>query len=166
MPTTWNFIQLGAHVETPGSPDKAVLENRAVQARRRTARDRALHLPGIHLALPVTGQPDFIVIHYAPDEALVGSKSLKLFRTSFRNHALHEECTVLIGRRIVGAIKLRVGGYWYPRGGIPIDAFWQTGAPPGGRLVARYRRGALSRARLSNPKERQPLVSSARAAIS
>ncbi|MGY4281465.1 GTP cyclohydrolase I [Bradyrhizobium sp. LM2.7] len=57
----------------------------------------------------------------------------KLFRTSFRNHGgLHEECTVLIGRRIVGAIKpvwLRVGGYWYRRGVIPIDVFWQSGAP-------------------------------------
>jgi hypothetical protein len=27
---------------------------------------------------------------------------------------------------------LRIGGYWYPRGGIPIDVFWQTGAPPEG----------------------------------
>jgi 7-cyano-7-deazaguanine reductase len=25
---------------------------------------------------------------------------------------------------------LRIGGYWYPRGGIPIDVFWQSGAPP------------------------------------
>ncbi|TJV70663.1 MAG: preQ(1) synthase, partial [Mesorhizobium sp.] len=53
---------------------------------------------------PVTGQPDFahIVIDYAPDTLLVESKSLKLFMTSFRNHgAFHEECTVMIGRRIV-----------------------------------------------------------------
>ena len=27
---------------------------------------------------------------------------------------------------------LRIGGYWYPRGGIPIDVFWQTGEPPKG----------------------------------
>jgi 7-cyano-7-deazaguanine reductase len=86
----------------------------------------------------VTGQPDFahIVIDYAPDAALVESKSLKLFMVSFRNHgAFHEDCTVMIGRRIIEATKplwLRIAGYWYPRGGIPIDVFWQTGAPPEG----------------------------------
>ena len=84
----------------------------------------------------MTGQPDFahIVIDYAPDKLLVESKSLKLFLTSFRNHgAFHEECTVMIGQRIIAAtmpLWLRIGGYWYPRGGIPIDIFWQTGAPP------------------------------------
>jgi 7-cyano-7-deazaguanine reductase len=25
---------------------------------------------------------------------------------------------------------LRIGGYWYPRGGIPIDVFWQSGKLP------------------------------------
>ncbi|MEL6575752.1 MAG: preQ(1) synthase [Pseudomonadota bacterium] len=87
---------------------------------------------------PVTGQPDFahLVIDYVPDQWLVESKSLKLFLTSFRNHgAFHEGCTVDVGKRIVAAISprwLRIGGYWYPRGGIPIDIFWQTGAPPEG----------------------------------
>ena len=87
---------------------------------------------------PVTGQPDFahIVIDYAPDARLVESKSLKLFLTSFRNHgAFHEDCTVMIARRVVAATKprwLRIGGYWYPRGGIPIDVFWQTGPAPEG----------------------------------
>lgn len=89
----------------------------------------------------------------ASDEALVGSKSLKLFRTSFRKHgALHDECTVLVGRRIAGAIKplwLRVCGYRHPRGGIAIDVFWQTGAPPEGAWlpdtgVAPYRWRRLS----------------------
>jgi 7-cyano-7-deazaguanine reductase len=23
---------------------------------------------------------------------------------------------------------LRIGGYWYPRGGMPIDVFWQSGS--------------------------------------
>ena len=27
-------------------------------------------------------------------------------------------------------VWLRIGGYWYPRGGIPIDVFWQSGSPP------------------------------------
>ncbi len=65
---------------------------------------------------------------------LVESKSLKLYLTSFRNHgAFHEDCTVSIGRRLVSLLEprwLRIGGYWYPRGGIPIDVFWQTGVVP------------------------------------
>jgi 7-cyano-7-deazaguanine reductase len=85
---------------------------------------------------PVTGQPDFahLVIDYAPGETIVESKSLKLFLASFRSHcAFHEDVTVGIGQRLVGEMKpvwLRIGGYWYPRGGIPIDVFWQSGPPP------------------------------------
>ncbi len=85
---------------------------------------------------PVTGQPDFahLVIDYVPDATIVESKALKLFLGSFRNHrAFHEDCTVGIGARLAREMKpvwLRIGGYWYPRGGIPIDVFWQTGAPP------------------------------------
>jgi 7-cyano-7-deazaguanine reductase len=87
---------------------------------------------------PVTGQPDFaqLVIDYAPKEWLIESKSLKLFLGAFRNHgAFHEDCTVAIGKRIVETAEprwLRIGGYWYPRGGIPIDVFWQTGPAPEG----------------------------------
>jgi 7-cyano-7-deazaguanine reductase len=86
----------------------------------------------------VTGQPDFahIVIDYVPDETIVESKALKLFLGAFRNHAgFHEDCTLTIGKRLVEAIApkwLRIGGYWYPRGGIPIDVFWQTGKVPEG----------------------------------
>ena len=87
---------------------------------------------------PMTGQPDFahLVIDYAPRAKLVESKSLKLFLGSFRNHgAFHEECTLMIGQRLANVLAprwLRIGGYWYPRGGMPIDVFWQTGAPPRG----------------------------------
>ena len=87
---------------------------------------------------PVTGQPDFahLVIDYVPDAWLVESKSLKLYLNSFRNHdAFHEDVTVSIGRRLVDTLKptwLRIGGYFNPRGGMPIDVFWQTGAPPEG----------------------------------
>ena len=99
---------------------------------------------------PVTAQPDFahLVIDYAPDATIVESKSLKLFLGSFRNHAaFHEDCTVGIGRRLFDEMAprwLRIGGYWYPRGGIPIDVFWQSGAPPAGlwlpdQAVAAYR---------------------------
>src|SRR3546814_8596566 len=86
----------------------------------------------------LTGQPDFahLVIDYAPDEMIVESKSLKLFLGAFRNHAgFHEDCTVGIGERLFTEMRplwLRIGGYWYPRGGIPIDVFWQSGEPPAG----------------------------------
>jgi 7-cyano-7-deazaguanine reductase len=77
---------------------------------------------------PITGQPDF-----------VESKSLKLYLQSFRNHgAFHEDCTLAIAGRLVDFLAprwLRIGGYWYPRGGIPIDVFWQTGRPPAGLWV-------------------------------
>jgi 7-cyano-7-deazaguanine reductase len=76
------------------------------------------------------------VLDYVPEVWLLESKSLKLFLASFRNHAgFHEACTLAVGRRIVEAVEprwLRIGGYWYPRGGIPIDVFWQTGEPPAG----------------------------------
>ena len=92
------------------------------------------------------------MIDYVPARWLVESKSLKLYLTSFRNHgAFHEDCTVAIGKRLVALLKpkwLRIGGYWYPRGGMPIDVFWQTGKLPEGRLGARPGRRALSRARL------------------
>ncbi|NRA30779.1 MAG: NADPH-dependent 7-cyano-7-deazaguanine reductase QueF [Parvularculaceae bacterium] len=90
---------------------------------------------------PVTGQPDFahILIDYAPDQYLVESKSFKLLLGAYRNHgAFHEDCTIDIGKRIIEAVKpnwLRICGYWYPRGGIPIDVFWQTGPVPGGLYV-------------------------------
>jgi len=85
---------------------------------------------------PVTGQPDFahLVIDYVPDQTIVESKSLKLFLGSFRNHAaFHEDCTVGIAQRLCSEMRpvwLRIGGYWYPRGGMPIDIFWQSGSPP------------------------------------
>ena len=90
---------------------------------------------------PVTGQPDFahLVIDYCPDQHLVESKSLKLLLGSYRNHgAFHEDCTIDIAKRIVAAVSprwLRISGYWYPRGGIPIDVFYQTGEPPKGLHV-------------------------------
>ena len=86
----------------------------------------------------MTGQPDFahLVLDYIPGEYLVESKSLKLFLTSFRNHgSFHEDCTLSVAKRIVDTINptwLRIGGYWFPRGGMPIDVFWQTGEAPTG----------------------------------
>lgn len=85
---------------------------------------------------PITGQPDFahLVIDYVPNKSIIESKSLKLYLFSFRNHgAFHEDCTIKIAKDIISCIKpkwLRIGGYWYPRGGIPIDIFFQSGTPP------------------------------------
>lgn len=90
---------------------------------------------------PVTGQPDFahLVIDYCPDQHLVESKSFKLLLGAYRNHgAFHEDCTIDIAKRIIAAISprwLRISGYWYPRGGIPIDVFYQTGEVPAGLHV-------------------------------
>jgi 7-cyano-7-deazaguanine reductase len=87
---------------------------------------------------PITGQPDFahFVIDYVPAKAILESKSLKLFLNSYRNASgFHEATTIAIAKRIAAAIKpryLRIAGYWYPRGGIPIDIFWQTGKAPAG----------------------------------
>ena len=131
------LTQLGHAAAIPASPDEAVLETVAnphpgvLYLARFTA-------PEFTSLCPVTGQPDFarLVIDYAPAERLVESKSLKLYLSSFRNHgAFHEACTVAIGQRIVAAAEplwLRIGGYWYPRGGMPIDVFWQTGPAPEG----------------------------------
>lgn len=132
-----SLTQLGAEVRLPASPDAAYLETAAnphpgdLYAVRFTA-------PEFTALCPMTGQPDFahLVIDYVPQKLIVESKSLKLFLTSFRNHgAFHEDCTITIAKRIIAAAKpkfLRIGGYWYPRGGIPIDIFYQTGLPPKG----------------------------------
>ncbi len=129
--------QLGRAAAIPDSPDVAELDRIAAPAagQRYLVRFTA---PEFTSLCPVTGQPDFahIVIDYVPGEWLVESKSLKLFLTSFRNHgAFHEACTMQIAGRLVerlAPVWLRIGSYWYPRGGIPIDVFWQTGTPPEG----------------------------------
>ena len=131
------LTQLGALTRAWNSPDEAVLE-RAPNPQKGTLYLARFTAPEFTSICPVTGQPDFatLVIDYAPGDWLVESKSLKLYLTSFRNHgAFHEDCTVAVGKRIVETVAptwLRIGGYWYPRGGIPIDVFWQTGPAPEG----------------------------------
>ncbi|HWD48472.1 MAG TPA: preQ(1) synthase [Rhizomicrobium sp.] len=128
-------LQLGRDVRLPQSPDEAVLD--AVPNPHKDS-DYVVRFtaPEFTSLCPVTGQPDFahFVIDYVPAKSIVESKSLKLFLASFRNHAaFHEDCTIVIGKRVLSAIKpkfLRMAGYWYPRGGIPIDVFWQTGKLP------------------------------------
>ncbi len=132
-----NLTQLGRETGIPASPDEAILET--VPNPHKDA-DYLVRFtaPEFTSLCPVTGQPDFahLVIDYAPRASIVESKSLKLFLASYRNHpAFHEDCTVAIAKRVAAAAKpkwLRIGGYWYPRGGIPIDVFYQTGSPPKG----------------------------------
>ena len=128
---------LGRQAAAPASPDEAELDLVPNPHKDATYLVR-FAAPEFTSLCPVTGQPDFahIVIDYVPADWLVESKSLKLYLGSYRNHgAFHEDCTLRIARDLVAALKpqwLRIGGYWYPRGGMPIDVFWQTGAPPEG----------------------------------
>jgi 7-cyano-7-deazaguanine reductase len=142
-------LQLGSHVEQPASPDEARLD-RVPNPQPGVLYLARFTVPEFTSICPVTAQPDFahLVIDYVPKDWLVESKSLKLYLTSFRNHgAFHEDCTVAIGLRLVDLLDphwLRIGGYWYPRGGIPIDVFYQTGDAPKGvwipdQGVANYR---------------------------
>ena len=124
----------------PDSPEKAKLETF-----KNVYHDRdyiiTFDCPEFTSLCPITGQPDFahLVIDYVPKDFLVESKSLKLFLGAFRNvGAFHEDCTVAIALRLIEAIKpawLRIGGYWYPRGGMPIDVFYQTAEPPKGLWI-------------------------------
>ena len=128
---------LGQTSALPASPEAAVLE-RVPNPHADTCYVARFTAPEFTSICPVTGQPDFahLVIDYVPQGWLVESKSLKLYLAAFRNHgAFHEDCTVAIGKRIAALTEphfLRIGGYWSPRGGIPIDVFWQTGTLPAG----------------------------------
>ena len=130
-------LQLGRPSPIPASPGKAVLD-RVANPHPDTDYLARFTAPEFTTLCPITGQPDFahLVIDYVPRQWLVESKSLKLYLNSFRNHgAFHEDCTVAIGKKLASALKpkfLRIGGYWYPRGGMPIDVFWQTGKMPAG----------------------------------
>ena len=135
-----NLTRLGVPSTVPASPDLAMLET-VPNPHQDTDYLIRFTAPEFTALCPVTGQPDFahLVIDYAPDESIVEAKSLKLLLASFRNHgAFHEDCTLAIAKRVVEAVApkwLRIGGYLYPRGGMPIDVFWQTGTLPEGLWV-------------------------------
>ena len=132
-----DLTQLGSPTPIPDSPDVAIIEKVANPQPDLPYLVRFV-APEFTTLCPMTGQPDFahLVIDYVPGAYLVESKSLKLFLTSFRNHGgFHEASTLQIATRLVAEIApqwLRIGGYWYPRGGIPIDVFYQTGPAPEG----------------------------------
>jgi 7-cyano-7-deazaguanine reductase len=137
---TSGLTQLGSAAVRPDSPDQAVLEC-VPNPHPGVAYLVRFVAPEFTSLCPMTGQPDFahIVIDYAPGPRLVESKSLKLFLQSFRNHGdFHEACTINIAKRVIAAADpqwLRIGAYWYPRGGIPIDVFFEHGTRPQGLWV-------------------------------
>ena len=137
MPKPPKLHQLGRKAALPASPRDAVLEC-VPNANYGTVYAVRFTAPEFTCLCPITGQPDFahLVIDYVPRRHLVESKSLKLFLGSYRNHgAFHEATTIAIAKRIAAAARprwLRIGGYWYPRGGMPIDVFYQSGPPPRG----------------------------------
>jgi len=134
---TEDLTQLGREARIPASPDEAVLES-VPNGQAGTLYLVRFTCPEFTSVCPMTGQPDFahLVIDYLPGEWIVESKSLKLYLAAHRNHAaFHEGCTVAIAKRLIELLTpkwLRIGGYWYPRGGIPIDVFYATGEPPQG----------------------------------
>jgi 7-cyano-7-deazaguanine reductase len=126
---------LGKQAALPASPKAAKLEG-VPNPHKDSDYVVRFTAPEFTTLCPVTGQPDFahFVIDYCPAALILESKSLKLYLASYRNHAaFHEDCTIEIGKRIVSAVRpkyLRIAGFWYPRGGIPIDVFWQAGRLP------------------------------------
>ena len=125
-------LQLGRETAIPASPKDATLD-RVPNPHRDTNYVARFVMPEFTALCPITGQPDFahLVIDYVPNKFLVESKSLKLYLNSFRSHgAFHEDCTVGIGKTLAKLLAprwLRIGGYWYPRGGMPIDVFFEKG---------------------------------------
>ena len=132
-----HLTQLGHHVTQPSTPADAKLESVPNPSPGRHYVIR-FTCPEFTSLCPLTGQPDFahIVIDYVPGEWLVESKSLKLYLGSFRQHgAFHEACTMRIAGDLMALLTpayLRIGAYFAPRGGMPIDVFWQSGPPPDG----------------------------------
>jgi 7-cyano-7-deazaguanine reductase len=130
-------LQLGRTVGLPASPEEAKLD---VVPNGNVSSDYLVRFtaPEFTTLCPITGQPDFahFVLDYVPGKSLVESKSLKLFLASFRNvGGFHEDCTLKIAKRVQQACKpkfIRIAGFWYPRGGMPIDVFWQDGKLPAG----------------------------------
>jgi 7-cyano-7-deazaguanine reductase len=139
-PTYGHLTLLGQHTVQPTNPNDARLERVANPA---TGKHYIVRLtcPEFTSLCPLTGQPDFahIMIDYIPKDWIVESKSFKLLMASYRNHgAFPEACTMEIADKLVAILDpvwLRIGAYWYPRGGIPIDVFWQTNAAPAGVWV-------------------------------
>lgn len=126
---------LGKKKKIPSDPNKCNLDSIPNKNNKKNYLVR-LTVTEFTSLCPITGQPDFakFIIDYQPNKFLVESKSFKFFIHSFRNYqCFHENCTIFIAEKILKSIKpiwLRISGYWYPRGGIPIDIFYENKRPP------------------------------------
>ncbi len=137
---TQNLTNLGKQSQIPSEPSIDILES---VANPHIDTDYSIRFtcPEFTSICPITSQPDFahITLDYVPNELIVESKSLKLYLFSYRNHgAFHEDCTISIAKDIIKTIApkwLRIVGIWYPRGGIPIDIFYQTSKEPEDILI-------------------------------
>jgi 7-cyano-7-deazaguanine reductase len=137
---TQNLENLGKQSQIPTEPSIDILESVA-NPHINTDYSIRFTCPEFTSICPITSQPDFahITLDYVPNELIVESKSLKLYLFSYRNHgAFHEDCTISIAKDIIKTIApkwLRIVGIWYPRGGIPIDIFYQTEKEPEDILI-------------------------------
>lgn len=135
-----DLTHLGRESRIPASPAEARLDTVPAPNEGHLYAVR-FSAPEFTTLCPITGQPDFahLILDYVPKERLLESKSFKLYLASFRNHGcFHEAATTDIALRLVRELEprwLRLCGFWYPRGGIPIDVFYQTGAPPEGVFI-------------------------------
>ncbi len=135
-----HFSSLGKQISIPDNPDAKCL-NKIINPKIKLKYCIRFTCPEFTSICPVTSQPDFanIIIDYVPSKYIVESKSLKLYLLGYRNHgAFHEDCTISIAEDLVKLLKphwLRIAGLWYPRGGIPIDVFWQSSKKPMNILI-------------------------------
>jgi len=137
MPTKKNKYLGLKSTDSLDSPEKFILD--AIKHPPPNTNDCASFSPPERTSIrPRTSQPDFgnVIIDYVPSKFIMESKSFKLFLFTFRNYGgFHEDCTMKIAKKIEKYIKpkwIRVCTFWNPRGGIPIDIFYQSGKQPEG----------------------------------
>ena len=130
-----NLTYLGQPSRIAEKPEDAILDKVRSPHPDRLYSIR-LTCPEFTTLCPITGQPDFalLVLDYIPKDHIIESKSFKLYLASYRNIGVfHEKATTDIALRLVLELEprwLRMCGFWFPRGGIPIDVFYQTGPAP------------------------------------
>ncbi len=132
---------LGKNIKIPNSPIGFKFD-KIRNINKKFLYNIRLSVPEFTSICPVTMQPDFglLIIDYSPKNWLVESKSFKIYILAFRNYGIfHEDAVMKIGRDLFESIKpnwFRIAGYFAPRGGIPIDVFWQSGKKPANLLAS------------------------------
>ena len=135
-----NFLNLGQKISIPDKPSRKLLE-KVKNPKINVKYCIRLTCPEFTSICPITSQPDFatIIIDYIPNKHIVESKSFKFYLLGYRNlGAFHEDCSITIAQDLQHALKpnwLRIVAFWFPRGGIPIDIFWQTSKKPENILI-------------------------------